>query len=290
MFVGPYLVTPPAGTLRRSGAGRRRRPAIACHLTLISMISGMPGTTWQRPRGQYSRADRSPRLREHAGCAPISTPNHEGSAHRGGFGRSNRTGAVLTLGTFRARSLPRQGLAAIRHLTRLDAVERVTRIELAWPAWKESACPPEPLGCARRLDLVAPRGTIIGSGLGLTKGAARLLFDLLPVRPGPEPGRPGGCGLDHRGRRSRRLRSGGRWRMRCRVIVVPSIARRWREVYRSCSQAARIVLGFACLRGSAAVSQRSATGVAAPGHVFSAASYACCPSTIDELTKSSARG
>ena len=28
-------------------------------------------------------------------------------------------------------------------LTRLSAVERMTRIELAWPAWKESACPPE---------------------------------------------------------------------------------------------------------------------------------------------------
>jgi hypothetical protein len=28
-----------------------------------------------------------------------------------------------------------------------------------------------------------------------------------------------GCGFDHRGRRNRRLRSGGRWRMRCRVIL-----------------------------------------------------------------------
>jgi len=28
-------------------------------------------------------------------------------------------------------------------LTRSDALERVTRIELAWPAWKESAHRPE---------------------------------------------------------------------------------------------------------------------------------------------------
>jgi hypothetical protein len=56
------------------------------------------------------------------------------------------------------------------------------------------------------------------------------------------------------------------------------------------AQAERIVTGSPCLRRSAAVSQRSATGAAAPGHVFSAApSCACCPSTIDELTRSSAR-
>jgi hypothetical protein len=36
---------------------------------------------------------------------------------------------------------PRPGVA---ELTRCFAVERVTRIELAWPAWKESARPREP--------------------------------------------------------------------------------------------------------------------------------------------------
>jgi hypothetical protein len=32
----------------------------------------------------------------------------------------------------------------VAELTRCFAVERVTRIELAWPAWKESARPREP--------------------------------------------------------------------------------------------------------------------------------------------------
>jgi len=63
----------------------------------ISMISGTPGTTSPRPRAQYSRADGSSRAREHAGRVDLSAPHHDpGSDHRGGFGRSNRTGHVMT--------------------------------------------------------------------------------------------------------------------------------------------------------------------------------------------------
>ena len=113
----------------------------------ISMISGTPGTTSPRPRAQYSRADGSSRAREHAGRVDLSAPHHDpGSDHRGGFGRSNRTGPVMTLGTFWARSVTEARCsitcgATICGLTRLDKVERVTRIELAWPAWKAGALP-----------------------------------------------------------------------------------------------------------------------------------------------------
>jgi hypothetical protein len=79
------------------------------------------------------------------------------------------------------------------------------------------------------------------------------------------------------------------------VIVVPSMrttmARGLPQLFPSGPNSVTAVTGSPCLRTSAAVSQGSATGAAAPGHVFSAApSCACCPSTIDELTRSSARG
>jgi hypothetical protein len=51
-------------------------------------------------------------------------------------------------------------------------VERVTRIELAWPAWKDSARPPEPTRMRLPFDLLAPRGIVIGSRLGPAKGPA----------------------------------------------------------------------------------------------------------------------
>jgi hypothetical protein len=197
--------------------------------------------------------------------------------------------------------------AAVAGCRRSNSSRRASRCctDAKWRARRESnsrdqlgrnlRAHPSRLGCARRFDLVAPRGTVIGSGLGPAKGPARLLFDLLRVRPGPEPGRPGRCGLDHPGRRNRRLRSGGRWRMRCRVIVVPSMrttmATGLPQLFPSGPNSGTAVTGSPCLRRSAAVSQRSANAAAAPGHVFSAASScACCPSTIDELTRSSARG
>jgi integrase len=50
VFVGPYRVTPTRRSLRGSGAVRRRKSAMSFRLTFISMISGTPGTTTQRPR------------------------------------------------------------------------------------------------------------------------------------------------------------------------------------------------------------------------------------------------
>ena len=55
----------------------------------------------------------------------------------------------MTLGTFWARRVTEArcsitSAVKICSLTRLDTVERVTRIELAWPAWKESARLREP--------------------------------------------------------------------------------------------------------------------------------------------------
>jgi hypothetical protein len=58
-------------------------------------------------------------------------------------------------------------------------VERVTRIDSHDQLGRIPRAHPSRLGCARRFDLLAPRGTVIGSGLGPAKGPARLLFDLL---------------------------------------------------------------------------------------------------------------
>jgi hypothetical protein len=68
----------------------------------------------------------------------------------------------------------------ITPLTRAFAVERVTRIELAWPAWKESAYLPEP---ARMRLLVCPVCSARHHHrpwLGAREGpGVRLRFDLL---------------------------------------------------------------------------------------------------------------
>ena len=53
------------------------------------------------------------------------------------------------------------------------AMERVTRIELASPTWKESARLLEPTRMRLWPDLLAPQGTIIDSGLAPAKGPAR---------------------------------------------------------------------------------------------------------------------
>jgi len=67
-------------------------------------------------------------------------------------------------------------------LTTHFALERVTRIELAWPAWKESAHPREPTRMRPPLNLLAPRGTVIGSGLGPAKGPVRDCCSICSVR------------------------------------------------------------------------------------------------------------